>query len=308
MKIRALCVMKNEADIIEQTLVDAARWCDEIFVLDNGSDDDGWERALALSRVLPAIVPHARDARPFTDDIRAVLFDAYSSRAEQGDWWCRLDADEFYVDDPREVLAAVAPAEFSVWSASLSFYFTDADVAAYAIDPLAYADSVPVHERLRYYLNHWSEPRFFRHERGLRWREGDGGYPPALWDRPASEGRILLRHFPYRSPDQIQRRLDARRASAEFSHEMVGNWAQAIAGIRTAGSFVGVPGDRVSSHWSDRVVASSALDYDAHDGRFVVNPGLMPAIPAPRSRSDRWRTAARGMARRLVGSTRAGAR
>lgn len=298
MTIRALCVMKNEADVIEQTLLDALRWCDVVYVLDNGSDDGGWERVRLLAGENPAIVAHGRDERPFTDDIRAVLFDAYASQARPGDWWCRLDADEFYLDDPREVLAAVDADAFSVWSASLSYYFTDEDAARFAADPGAYADDVPVEEKIRYYLNHWSEPRFFRHETGLRWREGDGGYPATLWARAASPRRIRLRHFPYRSPGQIQRRLDARGASLEFAHENVGGWADAVAGIRASGAFVG-GGVATGASWHDRVVAASALDYDAHDGTFVINERLMPPLPEPLPWSRRWVAGARSFARRL---------
>lgn len=298
MTVRALCVMKNEADVIEETLLDALRWCDQIYVLDNGSDDGGWERVKGLSLVEPRIVAHARDDRPFTDDIRALLYAAYAPGARAGDWWCRLDADELYVGDPRDVLAAARPDQFSVWSASLSFYFTDEDAARYAADPHAFDDGVSVLEKCRYYLNHWSEPRFFRHDPGVRWREGDGGYPSAVFARPASPTRVLLRHFPYRSPAQIQRRLDARAAGAEFAHENVVDWARAVAGIREQGRFVGQPGAQTAT-WLDRVVAASALDFDAHDGHFVVNDELMPPIPAPLPRAQRWRASARRFARRV---------
>jgi hypothetical protein len=292
--------MKNEADVIEQTLVDALRWCDLVYVLDNGSDDGGWERVRALSLREPRIVAHGRDLRAFTDDIRAQLYTAYAPSAREGDWWCRLDADELYVGDPRTVLDAVRPEHFSVWSASLSYYFTDADAARFAADPALYADDVSVLDRCRYYLNHWSEPRFFRHEPGMRWREGDGGYPAALWSRPAAPTRVLLRHFPYRSPAQIQRRLDARAAGAEFAHENVGGWAEAVVAIRSAGGFVPGPFSAGSAGWRDRVLAASALDYDAHDGEFVINESLMPPIPAPLPRSRRWRASARSGARQLV--------
>lgn len=35
----AMCV-KNEADIVRETIAHALRWVDAIFVIDNGSDDD----------------------------------------------------------------------------------------------------------------------------------------------------------------------------------------------------------------------------------------------------------------------------
>jgi glycosyltransferase involved in cell wall biosynthesis len=306
MKIRAICVMKNESDVINQTLSDALRWCDEIFLLDNGSDDDGWDRVQSMSAVDPRIVLCGRDFRPFHDGMRAQIYNAHSKRAVRGDWWCRLDADEFYVDDPRELLAATPTEYFSVWSASLSYYFTDDDARRYEADPSKYEDGVPVGEKCRYYLNHWSEPRFFRHAPGRFWHPEDGGYPISVWARPASPTRIRLKHFAYRSPAQIQKRLDGRRAQAaagvEFSHEMVVEWAKAVAGIREHGHFTGTVGDAVADSWIQRIVPASALDFDAHDGTFVVNDDLMPPIPAPWGASKRWMASLRSARRRLMGS------
>lgn len=107
MKIHGLCVAKNEADIIEQTLRAAAEWCDWIYVLDNGSTDGTWEKVQALSSALPCVVPFKQDARPFDDGIRGEILRHYLPRARRGDWWCILDADEIYVDNPRVFLQGV---------------------------------------------------------------------------------------------------------------------------------------------------------------------------------------------------------
>lgn len=37
MKLNAICIIKNEADIIIETLHNALRFCDTIYVFDNGS-------------------------------------------------------------------------------------------------------------------------------------------------------------------------------------------------------------------------------------------------------------------------------
>jgi glycosyltransferase involved in cell wall biosynthesis len=306
--IRALCVVKDEADILGQTLTSALRWCDEILVLDNGSTDGSWELVTALAAEQPKIVPIGRNTQPFFNDIRIELFRARKDAARDGDWWCRLDADEFYVDDPRAFLASVPERDFSVWSASLSYYFTDVDAARYAIDPSSFDDDVPIEEKCRYYINHWSEPRFFRHIPGLSWRVGDGGFPKTLWDRPASTSRILLKHFAYRSPEQIQRRLDARRANPaghpEFSHEAVVDWADAVAGIRSNRRFVGTPGGFIPGTWTARVVPAAALDFDAHDGTYIVNDDLMPPLPSRSSGVSRMSSRVRTTCRRLLAGTR----
>jgi glycosyltransferase involved in cell wall biosynthesis len=43
MKLNAICTIKNEVDIILETLDNALRFCDSIYVLDNGSTDGSWE-------------------------------------------------------------------------------------------------------------------------------------------------------------------------------------------------------------------------------------------------------------------------
>ncbi|MBC7402302.1 MAG: glycosyltransferase family 2 protein [Microbacteriaceae bacterium] len=302
MTVRALCVIKNEADVIEHSLMAAGNWCDEIHVLDNGSEDGSWERVLELASSHPQIIPFGRDIRPFQNSIRAQVYRAVAPAARPGDWWCRLDADEFYVDDPRQFLAKIPVDSFSVWSTSLSYYFTDLDEARFAEDPGAFADDVPPGEKCRFYLNHWSEPRFFRHDPGVRWTDRHGGYPAALWSRPPASDRILLKHFAYRSPAQIQRRLDDRRQSVDFSHEAVTGWAGAVERIRSGGGgFTGSPAasGTAPATWRDRIVAASALDYDAHDGQYVINRSLMPPLPTPVGPAARWRARARGIVGRI---------
>ena len=43
MKIFAIMLVKNEADIVGSVLKDAQKWADKIFILDNGSTDGTWE-------------------------------------------------------------------------------------------------------------------------------------------------------------------------------------------------------------------------------------------------------------------------
>jgi glycosyltransferase involved in cell wall biosynthesis len=240
MQIHGMCLVKNESDIISQCLRAATAWCDLIYVFDNGSEDGTWELVRQLAEKYPQIVLYKQDGKPFTDGLRAEIFNHFRDRSSEGDWWCRLDADEFYVDDPRTFLAKV-PNEYKVvWSASLNYYFTDKDSELYRQQPSLYADDVPVEEKCRYYLNHWSEPRFFRDTKGLVWR--DGGWPQAVLKWPVYGARILVKHFEYRSPEQIEKRLQTRRPAIT-------------------------------------VVDSSKLNYDAFDRRYVINEDLMPPLP-----------------------------
>ena len=98
--------------------------------------------------------------------------------------------------------------------------------------------NTPVQQRLRYYLNNWGELRFFRHSDDIVWTRSQGGFPPTMFTASAYPVRIWLKHYQYRSPEQIERRLRTRRAAMEastgFLHEATPNWRAAIATKRDA--------------------------------------------------------------------------
>jgi hypothetical protein len=262
-RIFGLCVVKNEVDVVKESLAAAIRWCDRIFVLDNGSDDGTWDVVQELSRASPRIVLVGRDARPFDSGIRDDIFRRFAQEARAGDWWCILDADEFHVDDPREFLARV-PSRFQcVWKQELTYYFTEEDLARYRSDPDSYAERFPILERLRYYRSDWSEFRFFRHPAA-----DDVGIP---WNSPTTyEHRIRIKHFKYRSPEQIQKRLETRREGIQrgiFPHESRSTWASGHAdAIVVMGP---ADPDQIPDHWEERVVPTAGLHFDAGDGVFA---------------------------------------
>lgn len=283
--IRGLCVVKNEADIIKSALRDALSWCDRIFVLDNGSTDGTWQILQELAAITPAVVLLGRHSRPFGVGIRSEIFNAARAGAKAGDWWCRLDADEFYIDDPRTFLSEV-PRRFGiVWSASVAYYFTDEDAARYRADPSHFSDSTPVQERLRYYLCHWSEIRFMRHHRRLSWPHGSAeGWPENMGSllRHYPLRRIKLRHYAYRSPAQIEQRLVTRSTATRFGsfkHERWRDWAAKINPAAIGNALAESVYEDVPSSWESRIVPAEHLDYDYRDQRYVIREELMPDIP-----------------------------
>jgi hypothetical protein len=228
MKIFGISLIKNEADVIIESLSKASAWCDSIFVLDNGSDDDSWEIVLGMAKENEKIVPFAKDASDFHDGLRAQVFNQYRHRASEGDWWCRLDSDEIYIDDPKQFLEQVPKKYKSVYSASFQYYFTEKELSEYNKDADAFL-KLPVEIRIRHYLCNWSEIRFFRHSPDLVWC---GGHWPANLGIPYKK-RIRLKHFQYRSPDQIQTRLNARLKAhlndpEVFSYDAKHHWREKI--------------------------------------------------------------------------------
>ncbi|MGE3962240.1 MAG: glycosyltransferase family 2 protein [Dehalococcoidia bacterium] len=282
MRIHGLMLVKDEADIIRETIEDALPWCDAIYVFDNGSTDGTWECVQELAQRQPNVEAFRQDPRPFTQSLRGEIFRHYRHRARPGDWWCILDGDEFYIDDPREFLAGV-PARFGeVWSSSFQYYFTEIDRERYARNPQAFL-AEPVTQRLRYYLNNWSESRFIRHHDGLVWpsdREGRPGYRRPVGIGATYPRRIRLKHYQYRSPEQIDARLRSRMAIAgSYRHEHQADWLARLVGPAAAaaqGLHDGPPS------WEDRVVPSAFLHRDDGDGAYVGDEGALPAIPRDR--------------------------
>lgn len=212
MKIFGNCLVKNEGDMIVETLAHATRWCDRIFVFDNGSTDGTWEKVLALAQREPRVVPFKSAAVPYRDSLRRETFEAFRHECADGDWWCKLDADELYHDDPRAFLAAVPRRHHVVWGVNFQFYFTNLDAARWEADPRAYPPHTPAEQALRYYRCDYAEVRFFRYRPRLVWEHGSTPRHLGV----VHPRRIRFKHYQYRSPEQINLRLHTRqKAMAE---------------------------------------------------------------------------------------------
>ncbi len=221
-------MVKNEEDVIKDCLLDASRWIDKLFVLDNGSDDRTWEIVQEVARDVEKIVPWKQDFTPYRRTMRTEIFNEFRDFATDGDWWYIADSDEFLVDDPREFLAAVPKKYHVVFKKSIDYFLTPEDIEEWQF--------TGDFSRDREHITHisgkcWAEIRFFRHRSRLEWAPKD--------EKPARIGvwypvPILIRHYQFRSPAQMQRRLDIRNKipkDAEgrpFRHVKETDWHQLL--------------------------------------------------------------------------------
>ncbi|SJZ65443.1 glycosyltransferase family 2 protein [Treponema porcinum] len=207
MKIFAIMLVKNEADIVESVIKDAEKWADRIFIMDNGSTDGTWEIVQSLKNDI--VVPWKQDFRPYSNGLRADVFNEFRHEASDGDWWCfKLDADEFYYDNPKEFLEKI-PRKYSlVAKKSLDYVITAEDLQEYDFS----GDFEKDREHIKYLKNTcWSEPRFFRYRKSLKWNfETTSHYPK--YAGLLSQEYILVKHYQFRSPKQMQARLDLRNS------------------------------------------------------------------------------------------------
>ena len=233
-KIHSICVVKNEADIIQHCLKKAAQWSDYIYVYDGESTDGTWEKVLEIKS--DTIIPWKRHDKVFQECLRGEVFNAFKHQAQDGDWWCRLDADEFYLESPRDFLKRVKLKNHVVWGIAIEYYLTHKDY-----DSLDFTQSIPqLLPQLKYYKAENSEARFFRHRSGLVWHDASAAWPKHMG--LVNRERILYQHYKYRTPKQIQQRLDTRRQNRERGFS---GWSHAS-----------------EKNWRDKLVDSQKLHYD----------------------------------------------
>jgi len=290
MRINCISIVRDEVDVLGHTLDAALAWAHAIYVCDNDSIDGTWELLQDYAKRHPQVVLLDRHSGFFRDSLRADLVNQLRADSRDADWWSRLDADEIHVHDPRIFLSRISSAHSVVYSTFVEYFFTDIELAAYEEDPdrfvTEWTPSVPKH-----YLARWSEQRFVRHQPGKRWA---GAWPVGFDNLSGAPQRLLTRHFQYRTPPQIERRVRNRLAFTKehaFMHEKTSSWSP-----------TGCPGDVASSAdahqplWRSRIVRSKALHTDDGTGHFQIDDDLLPEV---QSRPSVSRRAARTVARRI---------
>ena len=249
MKIYAICLVKNEVDVLARCLNSATAWAEKVIVYDNGSTDGTWELAQQLAQENPTIIAWKQDDKAFYEGLRGEAFDAFRHLAKEGDWWCfRLDADEFYPENPREQLQATPVKYHVVAKKSIQYFVTHEDIAEYDFTRL-----IPVNfDNIRYYHpKTYTEVRFFRHRQRLKWEPGR--------DMPRHMGivsphMIKVQHFQFRSIPQMMERIETRAAARKQGFY---NWDFAD-----------------NSDWRQLLLSRAETVYDNRDGAWQIHdPG-----------------------------------
>ena len=231
MQLVGLGVVKNEADVIEQSARHALRFCDRIVYLDNGSTDGTWELLQGLAKDGGGrIVVAGQELGPFHDGLRGMIYDDLHGSMGDDDWWIQIDADEFLEVDPRPAIRrAVAARRNRIRTWQAQFVFTDRDLEDWEAgrdDP-----ALPIQQRRRWYSADWRESRLWRNDPNRSWGDGDSTHP-AWADRPYPFA-LVNRHYQFRNPEQMQRRIEDRRGL--FPHVTSESWRQDVrpsAGLR----------------------------------------------------------------------------
>src|SRR5690606_21775188 len=166
-----------------------------------------------------------------------LTYEAIHRELTDRDWWLVLDADELLAEDPRPVIEQATRAGADVINAwQIQFYYTEKDQEAW----LAGRDDRdrPISERRRYYRIDWQEPRLFRNQtepdvifRQSKLLESDTPWGRSIRRRKGTvfRRRIMNRHYQYRDPVQIEKRLALRFGHPAFAAQVTTtDWRQVV--------------------------------------------------------------------------------
>jgi hypothetical protein len=224
MRFHGLMMVRDEADILAETLTHLLTWIDAIYVQDLGSTDETWEIVQDFARRDRRVVPFESRPLIFSDSLRGLLFENYRERFATGDWVLRVDADEFYhVTPPEFVRTRLRRGETCVYLQWYYFRLTSLEVEDYEsgrVD-IERDRQRPIAERRCWYkLPDYAEPRMFRYRPNIRWSLTPFPYHAGYVARQ----RLPIRHYPHRDPLQMQRRYRLRAAMMQLQAEAGPHW------------------------------------------------------------------------------------
>jgi glycosyl transferase family 2 len=207
----ALLPVRDEADIIGQCLDHALRWADELYVFDTGSVDNTWEIVREFASRDKRVVPIQKEPVFFSDArVRGYMFHVARQKMREGDWFLRIDADEFHhITPPQFVKNWMRKHETVAYHQYYDFRLLQSELDAWNLGEETLRDRQrPIEDRRRHYtVSHYSEPRLCRYRSTMQW--------PATVSFPFNAGyvareRFPIRHYPHRDPVQLQRRCQVR--------------------------------------------------------------------------------------------------
>jgi glycosyltransferase involved in cell wall biosynthesis len=226
MKFHALLPVRDEADIIGQCLEQALTWADAIYVFDTGSVDNTWEIVRDFASRDKRIVPIRKESVYFSETrLRSYMFHVVRQNMHNGDWFLRVDADEFHHIAPREfVRNCMRKHETAAYHQYYDFRLLQSEVEAWNAGEETLKDRQrPIEDRRRHYtVSDYSEPRLCRYRETMQW--------PVTVSFPFNAGyvareRLPIRHYPYRDPVQLERRCRLR-AIMMADEENRSNWSR----------------------------------------------------------------------------------
>lgn len=234
----AFTYVYNEADIVEESVAHMVTQGFRVYVLDNWSTDDTWQRVVRLTNQYQGLVELERyplDTEPTGFDLGGIMrrIEVLCQRLRI-DWGLLFGCDELFeapgTETVAEYLRRVARLGYNaVMCKSVEFRPVD--------------DTWQPEMGLKAHFEYW-EPGKANNLRIWRTRgpialdshnvEFEGR---RIWEG----GKVIIRHYPYRSQAQAERRVFQNRQPRYLPENLAKGWHHHVAGIQPGQRFIWEP-------------------------------------------------------------------
>lgn len=220
-----LLIVRDEGDIIDQSLKHLLTWADRIFILDTGSLDNTWEKIQEIALNNKRIKLLGKSPVVYSNNIaRGYMFEEARKEMSHGDWLIRVDADEFYhIPPPQFVEERMCKRETLAYRHYYDFVLTHQEVRNWENGSETIQDRVrPIEERRRWYYTYpYTEPRLCRYRENMKWPI-DASFPK--YSGYTARERLPIRHYSQRDPLQLDRRCRLRLVMNRFRENKNSSW------------------------------------------------------------------------------------
>ncbi len=218
LRIMAMMICRNEADVIADTIASLAAWgIPKLAVLDGASDDGTWEQLQAIAKHqtgidIELVLEREEEAGSYQEYKRERLYEL-ARRSLPFDWIVSVDADEIYHTSPIEAIEiAERDGAACVMPFIPEFWLTLDDLRNGA---LIEDEMISVQTRRLWYSWFWRENHIWREASDLHYfpdsQHGKHRDPwvGESWNWPSHQSRALVtqmlpiqKHYPIRGVRQ----------------------------------------------------------------------------------------------------------
>lgn len=220
MRIVATMIVRDEEDVIVETLEELSKHTTTIIVLDGGSTDGTVEKMRQFPHVKLIEVKSGENWDQMGE--RELLLNA--ARDASADWVISVDADEIYHTDPIKAIHLAEKEGATLIRCQIpQFLFTEKELADGTLK--VEDDSLPVQQRRLWYNTGWSDFMIWKMQPGLTYLGGKDGRvtrPPYFKaDAKRIEAKVspILKHYQYRSLAQFGKKMKTRRRNCGKNHK-----------------------------------------------------------------------------------------
>ena len=216
-------MVKNEDDIIAETLNSRIEYFDHIIIVDSSTDKTP-DICKYYAELYPTKIIYRYDDHPLENMyFRNLLLELSREVAEDGDWIWQLDADHFLLDNHKyngDIHKLVASAESEkanlIVGEVCQFYITEEDLKAQNS-----------WKGLMHYAVNWRLPIAYKLQSELK-MHGKNGETPTVPDKKQASIRPIVLHYQYRSIAQIKKRLEHAYKKGGYGHIYSNDWVDYI--------------------------------------------------------------------------------